>query len=338
MAETWSTGLLIGLLVAVGVVGTLIWLAKRGYFEPDVNEDVEEREALAENAGQRDFHIPYRRRVGAWSLPYKVFVGSLLLLGLAGGVTAYQIMRTGSPAHQYVTTEVQFAIVAVVGVAGGVRLKSWFDGQVGYLDVIYERAGQEPLVERIPYAHRDVRRREGTTTVPEIAGTRLLGLFWRYRQVGEDRRLRGADKPLADVINVGVPDHGVERPDGSGFVVRTREDGDQVLEGATVTADVSFASPNSLSDERSIQIREEKKRKEAELRAVQATNAELNQQLRKMRKKIENEEYKDRTELMRDLEDFGNVLNSFSVSIEDETTRNGSETALETNDAQEAAQ
>jgi hypothetical protein len=338
MANGVTSGLLIGIVVAVGVVGGLIWLAKRGYFEPDVNDDVEQREALADSTGDQDFRIPYRRRVSAWSLPYKVFVGSLGLLAVAGGVTAYQFMRTGSPAHQYVTLEVRYAIVAVVGVAGGVRLKGWFDSQVGYLDVIYERAGQEPLVERIPYAQQDVRRREGTTTVPEIAQSRFLGLFWRYRQVGEDRRLRGADKPLEDVINQAVPDHGVERPDGSGYVVRTCDGGDQVLEGATVTADVTYASPNSLSDERAIQVREEKKRKEAELRAVQATNAELNQQIRKMRKKIENEEYKDRTELMRDLADFSDMLNSFNVSIEDETSRNGSESALENRDGQEVGQ
>jgi len=310
----------IGALVVLSIVGTLIALAQKGYFEPDSTNEAtqEEREELQESVGSEDFRIPYRRRVKSWSTPYKVFVGSLVLLTLGAGVATYQVMKTGSPAQQFVTSEVRLGLVAIVGIGGGVWLKSWFDSQVGYLDVVYERAGQQNILERIPYARTRVRRRNGEETVPEIADNRLLGLFWRYRQVGEDRRLRGKDKPLDDVITHKVPPHGEERPDGDGFVVTTTKEGDQILEGSS-TADVTYSSPNNLSRERSIQIKEQRRRKDAELRAVKATNAELTQQVRKMRKKIENEEYKDRTELLDDFDRFSEQLNAFKVRLQDES-------------------
>lgn len=315
----------IAALVVLAIVGALIFLAKRGYFEPDANEDAEdEREELG--AGRQDFQIPYRRRVRSWSGPMKVFVGSLVLLGLGVGVATYHVMKTGSPAQQFLTREVRYGVVGVIGIAGGVRLKSWFDRQVAHLTVIYERAGQENLVERIPYARTRVRRRDGVVTVSEVADSRLLGLFWRYRQRGEDRRLRGGEKPLDDVISHLVPDHGDELPDAEGFHVTTRKDGDQVLEGDSI-ADVSYASPNSLSDERATRIREEKKRKEAELQGVKATNAELYQQIRKMRKRIKNDEYRDRQELLQDFSEFSSMFRSFRVSIKDEMSNGNGETA-----------
>lgn len=318
---TALTQIAVGAGVVVLVVGAIIWLAKRGTFEPEATneESQREREELAESVSATDYHIPFRKRVSSWSGPMKVFVASLGLLAMVGGAIVYQIMRTGSPANQYLTREVQFALVGVIGVAGGVHLKSWFDDQLGYVDVTYERAGAENLVERIPYA-KTSERRDGTIKVQEVAPTRLFGLFWRYRQVGEDRRLRGADKPLDDVITLQIPDHGEERPDGSGFHVTTSENGDRVLAGATATADLTFGSPNNLSDERSIQLREKNKRKEAELRAVQSTNAQLQQEVRKLRKKVENEEYDDRAALMEDFGNFAEMFSTLRVNVKDETS------------------
>jgi hypothetical protein len=326
---SWLTDVAVGAGVVITVVGTLIWLAKKGYFEPDTNEQSqEEREELSDSVGGQDFHIPSRRHVGSWSLPYKVFVGSLVLLVVSVGVATYQVMKTGSPVQQYLTREVRYGMVALIGVAGGARLKSWFDSQIGTLAVVYERTGQENVVETINFARQGVRRRNGVVTLPEVARNRLLGLFWRYRQVGEDRRLRGEDKPLDDVVTHQVPDHGDELPDGDGWIVTTREDGDEVLSGATSTADVTYSSPNSLSDERATQLREQKRRKEAELRAVQATNAELYKQIKKMRKKIENEEYQDRTDLIEDFSDFAEMYSTLRVDIKE----NGdSESAVEKN-------
>lgn len=317
-----ATSLVIGGVVVLVVVGSLVFLARKGYFEPDTNtESQEEREDLSESA-RAEFDIPFRKRVGSWSLPYKVFVGSLGLLVVGSGFVTYQVMKTGSPVQQFLTREVQYGVVSLIGITGGVYLKSWFDSQVGFLDVIYERSGQDNVVERVPYARTNVRRRNGEVTIPEIESNRLMGLFWRFRQVGEDRRLRGGEKPLDDVITHKIPDHGEEIPDGSGYVVKTREGGDEILSGATSTADVTYASPNSLSDERATQIREQKRRKEAELQAVKATNAELYKQIRKMRKKIENEEYDSRQDLIRDFREFADMTSTLKVDINE--SRNGS--------------
>lgn len=317
---SWLAEVAIGALAVVALVGTLIWLAKKGYFEPDVNEGSQaEREELSESVGAEDFRIPYRRKVTSWSLPYKVFVGSFGLLLVGGGFAGYQMLKTGSPAEQWITGNVRLAMIGVIGVFGGVRLKAWFDEQIGWLVVVYERTGRENLTARIPYAKSGVRRHNGVVTIPEVAEDRLLGLFWRYRQVGEDRRLRAEDKPLDDVISHQIPDHGDELPDGAGYLVPTREDGDQILAGATSTADLTYGSPNSLSDERATQLREQKRRKEAELQAVQATNAELYKQITKMRKKIENEEYQDRTDLIEDFGQFADMYSTLKVDI----TENG---------------
>lgn len=321
-ADGGNSGLLlevgIGIAVVVAIVGAILWLARSGYFEPDSTNEESQAEREELDARNRDFNIPIRKRFGAWSAPMKVFVGSLVLLAVAVGIAAYQVMKTGSPAQQYLTREVRYALVAIVGVAGGVKLKSYMDEQIGHLQVTYERAGQRNLVEKIPFAKHATSVRDGAVRVPEVADSRLLGLFWRYRQRAEDRRLRGGEKPLDDVITHLVPSHGDELADGSGWLITTREEGDQVLAGDSLS-DVTYASPNSLSDERATQIREKEKRKEAELQGIKATNAELYNQIRKMRKQIKNDEYRDRQELLDDFDRFSDQFRSFSVSVRDET-------------------
>lgn len=313
----------VGVGVVIAIVGSMIVLARRGFFSPDGNEESpEERAELEESVGSQDFHIPFRKRVRSWSGPYKLFVGTVVLLSLLVGYGVVDVVRTGAPAGKYLSSEVRFAGIALVGVAGGVKLKSWFDSQIAYLTVEYERMGGQDLVERIPYARTAVSRRNGRTFVQEVADSRLLGLFWRYRQVGEDRRLRGKETPLDDVITHQVPDHGKELPDDDGYHIRTQEGGDRVLEGATSAADFAYSSPSSLSSQRSAEIREEKKRKDVKLNAVKATNAELQREITSLEKKIKNEEYHDREELVEDFEAFSDMLTTMRFEIED-TTENG---------------
>lgn len=333
---SWVSDVAVGAVVVVAVVGGVLWLARRGTFQQDSGDETgAEREELAESVGQQDFHIPFRRRIKTWSAPYKVFVGSLVLLGFGAGFAAYQVMKTGSPAHQYITREVRFAAVAVLGIGGGARLRAWSNNQIGHLDVAYERDGKEPVVERIPYLKGSERVRDGCVVVSEVAENRLFGLFWRFKQVGEDRRLRAEDKPLDDVIQHQIPEHGVERPDGSGYYVMTSQNGDTTLSGATSVADVTYSSPNSLSDERATQIREEKKRMKARLNATKATNAELYQRIDKLEKSIRNDEYDDRTQLMEDLDRFAGFLSTFRVELDDKS-KNGNGSALEDDGKQEA--
>lgn len=318
--------LAIGAVVVVAVVGSLTFLARKGFFEPeDVNEQSqEEREELSESIGNEDFRIPYRDRVSAWSGPYKALVGALVLLVIGGGVATWQMLKTGSPAEQYLTSEMRTAAVAVIGVGGGVWLRGWFEKQVGRLIVVYERAGQANLVDVVEYAKTGVRRQNGKVTVPEVASNRLLGLFWRYRQVGEDRRLRSGQKPLSDVVNHLVPDHANELPDGDGWAVQTTAEGDRIITGANSTADIAYGSPNTLSDEQATKNRGKLERKDAVLSATKATNAELIQQIEKMQKKIKNEEYAARAELIEDFDRFSEMFQRASIEIRDETSSSSS--------------
>lgn len=332
--------IMLGVIAVVILVGGMVWLAKKGYFEPDTNEgSLEERDELAEQVGEQDFRIPLRRRVKAWSLPMKVFVGSLALFVLAAAFATYRVMKTGSPADRYLTWEVQLGIVAAVAIAGGVHLERRFDEQIATVDVEYERTGQPNTTERFHYARNRARTVDGDTVVPVIADTRLLGLFHRYRQVGEERRLRGADKPLDDIFTIKVPPHATEKP-GGGYHVTTKASesddraGDVVLKGATASADLTFSSPNSLSDERAVEIREKINRKDAQLQAIKATNAQLQQELRKLRKAIENDEYEAEEDVLDKLERFSDMMNSGTIRLE-KSTENG--TGGKSADAEEAS-
>lgn len=330
--------LVLAAVVVVTVVGSLTLLARNGFFEPDdVNEQSQqEREELSDSIGNEDFSIPYRDRVSAWSGPYKALVGSIVLLVIGGGVATWQMLKTGSPAEQYLTTEMRTAAVAVIGVGGGVWLRGWFEAQIGRLIVVYERAGQANLVDVVEYAKTGVRRQNGNVTVPEVASNRLLGLFWRYRQVGEDRRLRSGEKPLSDVVNHLVPDHANELPNGEGWAVQTSADGDRIITGASSTADLAYGSPNTLSDEQATKNRGKLERKNAVLSATKATNAELTQQYQKMQKKLKNEEYAARSELIDDFDRFSEMFQRATLEAREESA-SGSSGPIENGSKPEAS-
>jgi len=76
------------------------------------------------------------------------------------------------------------------------------------------------------------------------------------------------------------------------------------------------------------------KRKNAELDAVKSTNAELYSQVNKMQKKIENEEYQDRTDLMADFAEFAEMYSTLRVDISGSTDADG---PLENGEEAEAA-
>lgn len=309
MASLVAVG--IGIVVVFLAVGTLVYAARAGWLEPDTNEDSPEEKAdFASEVGSKDFRVPLRGRVRAWTLPMKVFVVGVVGIVLGVIFVAWDAMRTGSPAQQYLSTEVQMGVVAAVGIVGGIYLQRYFDSLQSEIAVIYERKEGRNLVELIPFAANRLQNRNGKTTVPELTQNRFIGLFPRFRQVGEDRRLRGEDKPLSDVIQHQLPDHAEERPDGDGFIVRTRKDGDEVLTSAASGADITYRSPETLSDARATEIREQRRRTEAEISQVRATNAELWSKVEKMRKKIENEEYRSREDFKTDFEDFAAALQS----------------------------
>lgn len=300
MPSDWIVTVGIAVAVVVAVVGTLLWIARKGYLTPDVSDRTpEEREQFADGADDRDFRIPLRRRAKALTGPAKVFAGAVVLL--FGGVTVatYQVLKTGSPIHQYITSEVQYGMVAVLGVAGGALLQRRFDDMVGHLEVVYQDHGED-VVDRVPYLKTRVRTYGGSTIVPEVARSRLVGLFPRLRQVGEDRRLRSEGKPLDDLIQHEIPDHAAELPDGDGWVIPTHDEGDEVVAGVSSAADVRYASPHQLSYEQATTYKSRIQAMRVRLRTTESQLAELYQQITRLETKIENEEYHQREDFMSD--------------------------------------
>lgn len=330
---TSATAIALGVLVVLLVVGGLIWLARTGRLEPKNTNAESPAERDEMQAHRESFNIPASKRIGAWSGPRKAFFFGLAALGVVGAATGYFALKTGSPVKTYVPDWGYVVAVGLFGVGAGVRLDRYFDDMIGTIDVVYEQSDGPPKAEQIEFAKTRVGSLEGNPKVPEVAD-RLFGLFPRYRLVGEHKELRGSQKPLGDILEIAIPDHGVEMPNGD-YHVTTKAEGEILLTGATSRADITYGSTNSLSDERAQEIRSEKNQLEARNRTLSALNAELNSQVRTMSKRLENEDYKTREELVDDFERFSDIANAMNVKISDDRG-NGKRAGEENGESQEA--
>lgn len=291
----------VGGALLVGLAG-LMWLVKRGTFEPNAtNTDTgEEREEMRARDRAEDFSVPLRRRVKALPGPARILILVMGALVVGFAALTYQILQAGKPLTQVVDVRIAAASLAVIGLAGGVRLERWLQSRVRYAYVFFEREGGAPDSEAVPFMADSREFRDGDEIVKEVSNSRLFGLVWRYRQVAERRGLRESESLPEDIVEHMVPDHAWECPDGN-VVIRTHRSGDKVLTGAA-EPDKTYSSPRQLSREESIKLREQRRRVNAELKNVKATNAELMRQIRKLRKKIKTEEYTERSDLLDDLD------------------------------------
>jgi hypothetical protein len=306
--------ILVGALV-LGGVGLVVWLVKRGTFEPDAtNTDAgEERQELATRQRADDWTVPLRRRYKALPGPARTLVAVMVLLVIALAALMYQILQSGQPLTQAVDYRVAAGLIGLVGVVGGIRMERWFRARVRYAYIMYEREGERPRCERVPFMADSREFRDGDAIVKEVASSRLFGLVWRYRQVAERRGLRNSESLPEDVVEHMLPEHAWETPDGN-VIIRTHSEGDQVLTGAT-EPDKTYSSPRQLSREEAIRLREERKRINAELTNTKATNAQLMRQIRTLRKQLKNEEYNEREDL---IEDLGELLEQFAPLVNDQ--------------------
>lgn len=290
----------VGVIAAVGVVAIAIYLAKRGLFDP--SEEDESRDELRERQSREDWSIPARKRVKALPGPLRVLLVGMVVVTVIVSYGLYQYFRTGAPADSFLTTEVQFGAVAFVGVVLGIGLARWFDKRRRSLWVAYEGEGEEPQVGEIPVMTDDQEVRDGRQVVKELARNRLLGLFNRYRQVGERRELRSNQSLPSDRVEHLVPDHSINLPSGD-FFVETQSEGDKVLSGGS-SADLTYRSQNQMSYEESVTLRERMSRLRSRMRAVKATNAQLMDDIKKLRKEIENREYQEREALVEEIDEI----------------------------------
>lgn len=304
--------LIVGGLLLAGV-GLVVWIVKRGTFEQANTQSSEERSELSARNRAEDWTVPLRRRYKALPGPARFLVGVLVLLVVAFSALMYHILQSGKPLGQVVDVRLAAASIGVIGVVGGIRLERSLRDRARYAYVFYERDNGDPDCERIPFMSRSREFRDGTEIVKEVSNSRLFGLVWRYRQVAERRGLRETDSLPEDIVEHMLPAHAWECPDGN-IVIRTHAKGDKVLSGPT-EPDKTYSSPRQLSREESIKQREERKRLQAELDNIKATNAQLMRQIRTLRKSIKNEEYHEREDL---IDDLGQLLEQFAPLVNDQ--------------------
>lgn len=306
----------VGVFAVLALVLGVIWLARSDILDP--SDDDESRDELRARQDSEDWTIPLRKRYKALPGPARILIIALTATAIAAAYALVQFFRTGAPADSFLNREVQYAIVGVVGVVGGIYVTRWFDRRAARVFVAYD-SEDEDEVESIPYMKDSTRVRNGEKVIKELSKGRLLGLWWRYRQVGERRELRESNQSLPeDLIEHQIPRHAIELPTGD-YVVSTRADGDIVLSGGA-NPDKSYQSKNQMSYEESVRLRERYRRMRTRLRAAEATKAELSNEVKRLRKMIENREYREREDLINDLD---KVLSSFEGILEPAASTNG---------------
>lgn len=314
---------LVAVVVGAIVLGAMVILQRRQSVDPasdeeDVGEDGDDSplpDAARDNS--RTFNVPMRSRVAAWSIHMKVFFALLTVTMLLVLWVGYQLMRTGS-ASRFVSPPVIYIACTLVGAGFGVYATRWFDDQIGFIFPIYANDEGPPRAEAIPYVKESLRNTNGMRKVTEIARNRFLGLFWRIRLRGEDHRLRQSDKPLNEGLTREIPEHGAEIDGGlvDGFVVPTQKDGDKVYKGAESQADITWRTRDAMSVEATAKWQKRYHRATQKLGAVKADNAQLHRQLKRMQKKLENEEYETREALRNDFKEILGMVVPAAGSID----------------------
>lgn len=313
--------LILGTVLIFAGVGMILWLVKRGTFEPDATntDTAAEREELRARDRADEWTVPLRRRYKTLPGAARIMIVVMAVLVVLLVAVVYRTLQAGRPLTALVDYRVAAGSLALLGVVAGVRVERSLRDRVRRAYVAYESEGGEPAVEVVPFMAGDREYRDGEQIVKEVASSRLFGLVWRYRQVAERRGLRESDSLPEDIVEHLIPDHAWETPDGN-VVIRTREGGDEVL-ADPAQPDKAYSSPRQLSREESIKLREERRRIRAELNNVKATNAELMRQIRTLRKQLKNREYQEREDL---IDELGEVLEQFAPLVNDQFSSNQS--------------
>lgn len=288
---------LIALVVLVVFISVILVAFKSGWFSGDSRDSREDKEELSTRDRRDEFRVPLRRRMHAWPLPLRIAAGVAVLLAIAFTFMSYQLTRTGSTGA-LLTTETYMVSFAVVGVIGGIWLQRWSDGRVEWLTIMFEDEDGGGTIVEEPYMPSETSVSNGSRIVQVCRDNRVLGLFWRFKQVADERKLRGKGKLPGDRLEVEIPSHAIEHDDG--LVIETSPEGDRVIEGPA-NPDVTYGSPNNLSYERSQQMRRENTQIKIKNKRIEAENTELSRSLDRLYTKIENAEHMERDDFKADV-------------------------------------
>lgn len=328
--------LLITGVVAVLVLLIGIWImARRDVFSPDT-ENTETAEQRIEDKKLReraDFDIPLRSRVQALSAPAKtVMLSSVIFLGLLG-YAGVKWMQTGSPQQSFTSLRVAQAGVGIVGIAGGLWLGNWLDSRVGTMYNVYETPQGEQEVEEVEYLTHERMDSGSEEVIQQLHPAKLLGVFRKRMLVGMHRELRSSPKPLTDVVTHSIPpgEHTIEVDDD---VVINLTQGEPIYnKSPDAVSDVSYHSPNSLSYERAVGLRQSKRRMQIERDSWKTTSAAKDRELERLTETILNNEWEDKKDLMDLLRDYEEMQRRRTIEQVDARSsgisREGGESVLE---------
>jgi len=189
--------------------------------------------------------IPIAARAKGMSRPAKVMFGSIGLLFVVLAIFIYQTLSTGSPAEVLFADQLRTAALVGVGVIGGVIITNVASRNEGRLYNIYETNSGETRAEIVPIDTSGIEAdSEGHEVVSEYNRRRIMGLFRRYKHVGEDAELDGSHRAPGKIIKHQIADHAVKVDDGE-WVQRTS--GRDPTTSPSVEPDYIYDAPIELS-------------------------------------------------------------------------------------------
>lgn len=252
-----------------------------------------EREAAKEG----DFSVPILKRHKTLTLPGKVVVTSVACIVFGGLLYIYLTLRGGAPAKLPYANAMKMTAIVVGALAGGIAWANTKNAKRGRIDILHEDEDTVIETETVYFdpseANTDA---EGNTIVYEHFKTRFLGMFGKRKLVAHDRELRTRRGALlSDRIAHEIPAH-AQKFAPNHYVVRTK--GRRVKDGVNTAADYAYRSPNVLPYSSYIRQDERVSKMETRLDSALARLARSEQEVEKLRRAIETEEYEDKQELI----------------------------------------
>jgi len=300
------TPVIIGATAIAIVLLVGYFVTRWGVFEDDAEDDsgTEQVDRQAERDLER---IPLRDKPRQLTLPMKLVLASLLL---GCGITSfylYQFLKSGSPVEFQYIRELQFASVGLIGIAGGVWFKGRAESRIGKLEIDFENTDGTDIDETKTVWFRWSEAEpqdDGTIVVRALFPSLILSVFPRKKLVGHEPRLRG-DRPLGKRVAYEVPQHAVETSEG--WYIRTQ--GEIATNGAQPgIVDFRFKTPYELPYKAYIAQREQNRKKTIRMNSLKAELAEAESRLDTMERRLRNQEYAGRKDILSELEELRDLI------------------------------
>ena len=313
---------LIGVIAVVIILVIGLLVERWGVFEDDRAAEGTDRINRLDNSGPQERpRIPIRDKPRQLPLELKIISACIVTITAIVGYYAYRLLRTGNPVAFEYSTQLQYSVVALVGVGAGVAYRGYQDSAVGKVHIIYQSKNEDhgESEETILFDRNSVERQEdGSMLVKELRDERIFGLFRRRKLAGHDRRLR-SDRPLGDIVTHEIHSDATKLEDG---VWEMRTQGKDTVEGSkNAAADYRYKPPLRLPYEKQIKQKEQIRKMRLEKQSIRAQFAAANRQLDELTRKLENGEYAEREDLKSDMQDLKELVGATQEHVSVEASR-----------------